>query len=231
MRYSNCAFLLFLLLVPLIAIPNAAAFSEYPTPYFYSKGLTYGCDKNKQFVIGDISTVAVEIDKFAIGGIEQDIRIVTGDSRTLTVEILNWYYTEPDRITQGLKIGVNANYDGESEVNRVLAVVGEIYHYVLAIHEQRVHVLILDSDWNVVFWWDKFCGDAHIESVSPYIEYWYSDTIGRFYYYGYVSIRNTLGMQSKTDSYHKADSVPFGFYLINHNWGDQFITKGEIDDR
>jgi hypothetical protein len=193
---------------------------------FYSMGLDYQAYDELNALSGSIATVCLEASKQGMGGIEQDIRIMTADGDTV-VEILSWYYG----LEEGTALGITV-YDENGFLfdSKCPSEIGEVYSYEVAIVDGVVQVIIRNSEDNLIFKSGYNCRAEYIASTSSYIEYWRYDGGGSFFYYGYVTVDNIEQLQHRDDFYNKATGYPFDLYLIHHNW-DGTTDKGEIDDR
>lgn len=214
-------------LILLIGLIVCVPFMAQAASDFYAIGRDYDVD-NRIALEGRICTVKVEATKDALAGIEQDIEIITKDGHILIVEILSWYYDGHP------KVGVAVTKDGEFiAVRRIRSQIGEVYEYKLLISQGNVHLWIEDTEGYLTLYYVlKDQNASYIKAVCPYIEYWRDqDAEGSFYFYGFVTIDDTRYIKHKEDSYHKMKGIPFGMYMIHHNWGTSYYDKGEIDDR
>jgi hypothetical protein len=92
--------------------------------------------------------------------------------------------------------------------------------------------LIIVSSWDKPLVNFRFpCENPVILETISYVEYWRYDEPGSFFYYGYVTIDDPTNLRGHDDLYYKSPELPFGLYLIHHNWGRSVYDKGEVDDR
>lgn len=213
----------------LILFSYSSATSAASNVSFWAKGLGYPAYDNLTKLEGTIATVYVEADKKGAAGIEQNIRIKT-DTGDVLLEIINWYSDWGGGAI--VYVGIVAYKDNEYWFGkRVLAEMRRIYNYKVEIIDGTIYSIIWDeSNGEILVSDESECGAQYIERTDSYIEYWRHDIPGSFYYYGFVTIKNTDKLYFKENKVYKSKGLPFGFYIFHRNW-DGITDKGEVDDR
>lgn len=215
-----------MILIPNSVVANSPEADSHKRD-FYSAGITYRALADVNRIEGHIVTVIGRADKPGEAGIEQDI-IIQAEEDKYTLEVINWFYGDETKVGYVLYKWGDPNFQ---KAERVVAQQRVPYHYQVFIGTKGFTLQIKDLTGQTIIYFYQKCDKPKVLETISYIEYWCYNEPGSFLYYGYVTIDDPANLQKRSDFYYKWKGVPFGMYLIHHNWDGNYVDKGEIDDR